>query len=64
MNATQLYVDGCRIIVGGAVVLLLEAAGSRLIELEVGGLGLVFDVCMLAARLFHVTLYALTYPAQ
>jgi hypothetical protein len=43
MNATQLCVDGCRIIVGGAVALLLEAGGSGLVELEAGGLYYVFN---------------------
>lgn len=37
----------------------LEAAGSGLVEFYAGRLG--FDVCPLAARLFHVTLYALIY---
>ena len=64
MNATQLYVDGCGIIVGGVLALLLEAGGSGVVELEAGGLGPGFDVCLLVTRLFHVTLYPLKYPAQ
>ena len=55
---TQLSVDG-EIIVGGlaALVLVLEAGGDGLVELEVGGLG--YDVVPFAARLFQVTLYPL-----
>lgn len=54
---TQLSVDG-EIIVGlAAAVLVFEAGGDRLVELEVGALG--FDICPLAARLFQVTLYPL-----
>jgi hypothetical protein len=33
------------------VVLVFEAGGDGLVELEVGGLG--FDVCPLAAKLFQ-----------
>ena len=58
---TQLSVDG-EIIVGGLaeVVLILEAGGDGLVELDAGGLGPAFDVCSLADRLFHVKLYPLT----
>ncbi len=59
---TQRSVDAEIIVLGlVAVVLVFEVVGRGLVELKVEELG--FDVCPFA-RLFHVTLYALTYPAQ
>jgi hypothetical protein len=54
-GATQLSLDGKIIVLGlAAMVLVFEAAGDGLVELEAGG----FDV-LACARLFHVTLYLL-----
>jgi len=54
-GATQLSVDD-EIVEEAAVALLLDAGGGGLVELEAGP---GFDVCPLAARLFHITLYPL-----
>jgi hypothetical protein len=56
---TQPSVDG-EIIVLGLLAVVLVFVDRGLVELEDG----ICDVCPLAARLFHVTLYPLTYPAQ